>query len=141
MPRPYSIDLRERAVRLVRSSRSCRSVAVTLNLGVSTVIRWAAQMRETGSVTPGKMGGHRPHLISGGHERWLRERMAPGDFTLRELQQELAYRGLTVDERTVWNSVHRRAGFSFKENRFGSGAEARGGSATSGALGPAPRWG
>lgn len=140
MPRPYSMDLRDRATRLVRSGESCRSVAATLNLGVSTVIRWAARLRETGSAAPGKMGGHRPYLISGADERWLLERIAPGDFTLRELQQGLADRGLKVDERTVWNFVN-RMGFSFKKNRTGRRAEAREGRAPSGAMVQASRWG
>ena len=96
-------------------------------------------MRETGSLAPGKMGGHRPYLISGADERWLLERIAPGDFTLRDLQQGLAARGLKVDERTVWSFVH-RAGFSFKKNRTGRRTEAREGRAASGAMVQAPRW-
>jgi len=38
-------------------------------------------LRETGSVAPGKMGGHRPKLISGRHRTWLLQRIKEGDFT------------------------------------------------------------
>lgn len=139
MPRPCSMDLRDRAIRLVRSGESCRCVAGTLNLGVSTVIRLGRRGCVRRAAWPGKMGGHRPYLISGADERWLLERIAPGDFTLRDLQQGLAARGLKVDERTVWSFVH-RAGFSFKKNRTGRRTEAREGRAASGAMVQAPRW-
>ena len=46
--------------------------------------------RETGSVAPGQMGGHRPKSISGEHRTWLLERMRERDFTLRGLVAELA---------------------------------------------------
>jgi len=123
MGKPYSMDLRERVVRRVEAGESCRSVARVFDLGEATVIRWVRRKRETGSFAPGQMGGHRPYLISGAQEEWLRARIKTGDFTLRELTIELADRGLKVDERTVWAFVH-RAGLSFKKNRAGDRAEA-----------------
>ena len=140
MGRPYSMDLRERVIRRVEAGASCRSVAQAFDLGEATVIRWARRKRETGTIAPGQMGGHRPFLISGVHRDWLLARMKSGDFTLRELTFELAERGLSVDERTVWAFVH-RAGLSFKKNRAGNRAKAPKGGATPDTVETVSRWG
>ena len=75
-------------------------------------------MRETGSVAPGQMGGHKPKAISDEYRAWLLERAKAGDFTLRGLVAELAERGLKVDYRAVWNFVHAEK-LSFKKKRGG----------------------
>jgi len=87
-----------------------------LILGESTVIRWVARKRATGSVAPGQMGGHRPYLIEGQDADFLRSRFAEGDVTIKQLVKELADRDVAVDARTVW-AFARREGFSFKKNR------------------------
>lgn len=140
MGSPYSVDLRERAVALVESGASCHHSARVFDVGISSVIRWVDRKRRTGSVAPGQMGGHRPYLISGDHETWLSARITCGDFTLRELTQELAERGLKVDERTVWAFVH-RAGLSYKKNRAGRGAKAPGYRAVPGSVETPSGWG
>lgn len=107
MAKPYSIDLRERVVRAVeRDGLSRRQAASRFGVAVSTVIGWVDQFRETGSLAPGQMGGHRPKKISGGHREWLLQRCRSEDFTLRGLVAELAQRGLQVDYRPVWEFVH-----------------------------------
>jgi transposase len=55
---------------------------------------WVRRLRETGSVAPGQMGGHKPKAISGDHRTWLLEPTKTRDFTLRGLVAELAERGL-----------------------------------------------
>ena len=80
-------------------------------------INWVNRLRETGSVAPGKMGGHKPRAISGEHRVWLLERIKDGDFTLRGLVVELAERGLKVDYRSVWEFVHAEK-LSFKKKRW-----------------------
>src|SRR3977135_978502 len=84
MRKPYSMDLRERAMRRVAAGESARSVAAVLKVSVSSVIKWAQRLRRTGSVAPGKMGGHRSLRVSGEHRTWLLVRVA-GDpnVTLR----------------------------------------------------------
>jgi putative transposase len=72
------------------------------------------RLRQTGSVAPGKMGGHKPKLIAGEHRVWLLRRVEERDFTLRGLVAELAERGLKVDYRSVWNFVHAEK-LSFKK--------------------------
>jgi transposase len=76
------------------------------------------RQQKTGSVAPGKMGGHRPKAISGEHRLWVLQRTKAGDFTLRGLVAELAERGLKVDYRSVWEFVHAEK-LSFKKKRGG----------------------
>src|SRR6185295_7785276 len=72
MGKPYSDDLRERVVSAVVSGGlSCNQAAKQFGVGISTAINWVRRLRETGSVAPGKMGGHKPRAISGEHRVWL----------------------------------------------------------------------
>jgi len=119
MGKPYSIDLRERVVAAVLSGGlSCNRAAKQFGVGISTAINWVKRQRETGSVAPGKMGGHKPKAISGEHRLWLLRRIKEGDFTLRALVVELGERG--VDYRSVWEFVHAEK-LSFKKKRGGWG--------------------
>jgi transposase len=106
MGRPYSNDLRERVVAAVETGGLSRhQAAAQFGVGISTAINWVQRARQTGSVAPGKMGGHKPKSITGAHRDWLLARLQEGGFTLRELVTELAGRGLKVDYRTVWEFV------------------------------------
>jgi transposase len=118
MARPYSMDLRERAVAAVEGGMSRNAAARQFRVAISTVIKWMARYRATGSVAPGQMGGYKPRSIRGEHEAWLLERIKRGDYTLRGLVAELGERGLKVDYRSVWTFVHEQ-GQSFKKNRAG----------------------
>ncbi len=115
MTRPYSMDLRERAVARILAGESVRSVAAVLSVSAATVVRWAGRYRATGSVAPGKIGGYKVGILSGGNRDWLIERTA-SDFTLRGLVAELAIRGVKVDYVQVWRFVHAE-GLSFKKKR------------------------
>ena len=115
MGKPYSVDLRKRVVAAVETGgMSCHRVAAQFGVGVSTAINWVRRLRETGSVAPGQMGGHKPKKISGKQRDWLLERTKERDFTLRGLVVELAERGLKVDYRSVWEFVHAE-NLSFKK--------------------------
>jgi transposase len=117
MGKPYSIDLRERVVAAVMTGGLSRNrAAKQFGVGISTAINWVKRLRETGSVAPGKMGGHKPKAISGEHRFWLLHRIKDGDFSLRGLVAELAERGLKVDYRSVWEFVHAEK-LSFKKKR------------------------
>jgi putative transposase len=119
MARPYSVDLRERVVAaVVEGGLSRRQAAVHFDVATSTVIRWVRQFHDTGSVAPGKIGGHKPKTITGAHHNWLVARCREREFTLRGLVAELAERGCRVDYRSVWNFVHAEK-LSFKKNRGG----------------------
>jgi len=118
MPKPYSLDLRERAVARVAAGETVRSVAAVLRVSVASVVKWSQRHRRTGSAAPGRMGGYRPRVLLA-HRDWIVARVSDGqDFTLRGLQAELAERGVKVDYRTVWSFIHAE-GLSFKKNRAG----------------------
>jgi putative transposase len=114
MTRPYSMDLRERAVARVLAGESVRSVAAKLSISAASVVRWSQRQRRTGSAAPDKIGGHRRPVLAD-HRAWLIER-AKSDFTLRGLVAELAERGVAVDYVQVWRFVHAE-GLSFKKKR------------------------
>jgi putative transposase len=102
-------------------------------VGISTAINWVKRQQQTGSVAPGKMGGHRQKAISGEHRLWVLQRTKSGDFTLRGLVAELAERGLKVDYRSVWEFVHAEK-LSFKKKRGGWRARSSRRRATAGAM-------
>lgn len=114
MSRPYSMDLRDRAIARVLAGESVRSVAGALSISAATVVRWSGRHRATGSAAPWKIGGHKVGILAG-HRDWLIER-AKQDFTLRGLVAELATRGVKVDYVQVWRFVHAE-GLSFKKKR------------------------
>src|ERR1700756_3532278 len=84
MPRPYSTDLRERAVEAVESGASRREIAETFKVGVSSVIRWCQRWSETGSVAPKRSGGSVSPLEE--HSDWILALIAKQpDLTLEEI--------------------------------------------------------
>ena len=102
MPKPYSSDLRQRAIVLVEGGRSRRAVARLLDLDKSTVILWVKEFRATGKQSAAAMGGRRRFALL--HERdWLLARVsAAPDLTTRALRSELAERGTKVSYDAVW---------------------------------------
>jgi len=133
MGKPYSMDLRERVVAAVAGGMSRNRAAKQFGIGISTAINWVKRLDKTGSVAPGKMGGHKPKAISGEHRLWVLQRIKNGDFTLRGLVSELAARGLKVDYRSVWEFVHAEK-LSFKKKRGGWRARSSGRGAAAGAV-------
>ena len=134
MAKPYSLDLRERVVAAVEQDGLSRHEAASrFCVGVSTAIAWVRRFRQTGTVAPGQMGGHKPKAIRAEHEVWLRGRLRERDFTLRGLVAELAGRGLKVDYHAVWTFAHAE-GVSFKKNRARQRAGSPRRGATAGAV-------
>jgi transposase len=94
MASPLSIDLRRRVVGAVSDGMSCREAAAHFRVGVSSAIRWVAQARETGGVTPKPQGGdRRSQAIEAQAERILTLIAAKSDSTLEELKAALAADG------------------------------------------------
>lgn len=123
MARPLSMDLRKRLIEAVECDGiSLRAAAARFGVAPSSAVKWMQRHRDTGSVAPGKIGGHKPNILSGGHEAWLIQRTQT-DFTLRGLVVELAERGVKVDYVQVWRFVHSRD-LSFKKKRTSSRATA-----------------
>ena len=114
MTRPLSMDLRERVVAAVLAGESCRSVAVRFGVSVSSVVKWSQRHRATGSVAPGKMGGHRKRVLEP-HRAFILERIGQtSHLTLHKLAEELAAHGVRVSHNAVWQFM-RREGLRFKK--------------------------
>ena len=105
MTRPYSEDLRERAY----CAMSWGDDALDREGAADQPIlrfEMAEAKRETGSLTPGQIGGHKKRTLSGDAAEWLQARCRSGPFTTRGLTAELAARGIKTDRRAVWVFLH-----------------------------------
>jgi transposase len=117
MTRAYSMDLRERVADAVLSGSTVREAASRFGVAASTAVRWSRQKRATGSVTPGKMGGHRrPFLREQARIFIVRRIEHKPDLTVRALQAELLEEGLKVSHDTVWKCL-KSEDLSCKKNR------------------------
>ena len=115
MAAPLSNDLRERVVAAIGSGASCRSVAARFGVAVSSVVKWSQRHRATGSVAPGKMGGHRRRVLEPHRDFIVGRINQTPHLTLHGLKEELAARGVKVSHNAVWLFL-RREGLSFKKN-------------------------
>jgi len=115
MTRALSNDLRERVIAAASAGESCRSVAVRFGVAVSSVVKWSQRYRATGSVAPGKMGGHCKPVLEP-HRAFILQRISQTPhLTLHALKDELAARGVKVSHNTVWLFLQRE-GMRFKKN-------------------------
>ena len=116
----YSLDLRKRAVAYGLNHGSGKASAL-FQISRATAVRWASQLRQTGKVSIGKVGGHRKPLLEK-QEDWLRQRIASKNHvTLRGLQTELSERGIAVSYGALWKFVH-RLNLSFKKKPLRRGS-------------------
>ncbi len=128
MPKPYSMDLRERAMARLAAGETTYEVAEALSVAVSSVIKWSARDRQYGSPAPAKMGGYRRRAISGVYRDMVLAAVAKkAHVTLRELVALLASVGLKVHQASVSRFL-KHEGKSYKKNaiRLGAG-KAKGG--------------
>ncbi|MGI9364006.1 MAG: IS630 family transposase [Rhizobiaceae bacterium] len=114
MTKPYSVDLRERAVNALIAGETARVVAARFKVATSSVIKWHKLYRETGSVEPGKVGGHRKPVLDAHRAFILDQIERTPHLTLHGLKDILAARGVVVSHNTVWVFL-RRKGLSFKK--------------------------
>ena len=137
MMRPYSEDLRERALWLAERGATTRVIGDALKISPSCVSKWRKLQRETGGLKHGKIGGHKTPVLSGATAQWLRERTDSGPFTLRKLTAELATRGIKTHHMAVRLFV-RAEGLSFKKNSAADGTVPPGHRPQTGALEGSP---
>jgi transposase len=114
MTRPYSNDLRERVVAAVEGGASCRAVAARFGVAVSSVVKWHQRYRRTGSVAPGKMGGHRRRLLEPHRDFIVEQLRQVPHLTLHRLKDELAAHGVMISHNAIWQFL-RREGLRFKK--------------------------
>ena len=120
----HSLDLRKRIIEAVRSGSSARAVARWFGVSASSAITLVSRWRETGSYAPGQVGGQKQRKLAG-HEDWLHEVMASEpDITLRELQDRLAAKGITISRQSINDTLH-ALGYRFKKNGARGGPRTR----------------
>ncbi len=107
MTRPYSNDPRERVPRALLDGEPTHSVAARFGVSVSSVPKRVERNRATGSVTPGRVGGHRPWLLDP-DRKGVRSLVAVTPrLTLDRLQEQLASQGSLVRRDTIWRFLRR----------------------------------
>ena len=115
MSKLYSLDLRTRVAAFAIAHKSTQLAATTFSVSKATAVRWAKQLRDTGGVAIGKVGGHKKLILLDQGE-WIAGRIASEPHvTLRTLQSELGAKGVIVSYGALWNFVHAQD-LSFKKN-------------------------
>ncbi|MDE0201022.1 MAG: hypothetical protein OXK73_01145, partial [Rhodospirillaceae bacterium] len=74
-----------------------RQVAARFGVSVSSVPKWVARFRATGSVVPGKVGGHRPWLLEPHRELVHRLVAETPHLTIDRLRDLLAAAGISAN--------------------------------------------
>jgi transposase len=122
MPKPYSTDLRERAVEAVENGASRREAAEIFRVGISSVIRWCQSWSETGSVVPKRAGGSVSPLEE--HSDWILGLIAKQpDLTIKEIL--IAMRKERIfGSQSALQRFFARHDVSFKKNSARSRAKA-----------------
>ena len=101
MTKTCSNDLRERVVAAMREGGSCRAVAERFDVAPSSVVKWTQRFQTTGSIAPGKRGGHKKHVLEA-HQDFIFKRAHEAEhLTSRSLRDELAGNGVIVSHDTV----------------------------------------
>lgn len=115
MPRPLSMDLRERIAGAVHSGLSCNQAAARFAVAPSTAIKLMQAEARTGSLAPKRMGGHRKAILAP-HEDMVRALVAETpDATLAELREVLRRKKIKVG-RSALAAFLAKLGLSFKKN-------------------------
>ena len=117
MPAAYSLDLRERVIDAVEAGASRRRAAAVFKVSISTVIRWAKRVAETGSYAPLPSGGDHKSKDVEAHKDWLLSVItAEPDLTLEEIQGRLkATHDLPKSQSCLWRFFARHD-VTFKKN-------------------------
>jgi transposase len=117
MTAPMSQDLRQRIVRAVAQGSSARQAAERFEVSPSAAVKLMQRVRQTGSTTPDKIGGHRRPLLEP-HADVLREMVeSKKGITLREIQARLAEQGVEVKALSTIADMLHRLGLSHKKRR------------------------
>jgi transposase len=100
MERPYSDDLRRRAIEAVDAGASRREAAERFDTSTSTVINWMRRWREHGSATAKPSGGRISPLEK--HAKWLLSLVSrQADRTLDEVVAAMVKRRIAGSRSAV----------------------------------------
>lgn len=122
MPKPYSLDLRERVVRFVEDGHSRRAAAAHFKVSVSFAVNLMKAVRTRGSFAPKPLGGRRHAKLEPHRSFLLAQVVEKADITMPELAAELAAAtGEKVDPASLSRWLI-RAGYRFKKKSAGKRA-------------------
>ncbi len=114
MGKPYSEDLRRSVVESIESGMTYEEVAESCAVSISSVSRFLARWRRTGSVAPEKFGGYKGYVLEPYKDRLARWITAQPDLTLAEIEARLAKDKVVVSQAAIFRFL-RHLGFSFKK--------------------------
>ena len=116
MPKPYSLDLRERVVRAIEDGITREAAAERFEIGISTVGRYIRRKAEKGTLEPEQFGGYKPYALAD-HENLIRGWVAgSSDLTLKQLKERLEEHGIEASQTAIFNFLE-HLDLSFKKNR------------------------
>ena len=123
MPRPYSIDLRERVIEAIAAGASRRETAEQFGLSPSVVIIWAQRWEATGSIAPTPTGGSVSPLDE--HEDFILGLIKEQPDMLDEIVAALAKAKIGGSRTAVWRFFDRHGTLYAEEQRRADVARAR----------------
>src|SRR5258708_3235188 len=106
MGKPYSEDLRVRVVRAGQHGGTIPEIAEQFGVSISSVVRFRRLHRETGSVSPAKIGGYKGYALAA-HEDLIRQLLAEQpDIALAEIKAILATENVMVGQSSISRFLH-----------------------------------
>ena len=122
MPRPYSLDLRERVAGFVKAGHSRRAAASHFDVSVSFVVKLVAAFGTSGRLDPKPSGGRRHAKLEPHRAFLLAQVQAQDDITMPELALALeAQTGMKANPASLSRWLIRN-GYRFKKNIAGERA-------------------
>ena len=116
---PLSQDLRRRIVRAVQKGCSIRQAAARYEVSPSAAVKLMRRLRQTGSMVPERIGGHRRPVLEP-HQDLLRSLVdAKSGITLAEIQAELRARGIEVQALSTIQLMLKGMDLTYKKRRSG----------------------
>ena len=132
MPKPYSMDLRQRVIESIQAGASRREAAELYGISPSIAVLWAQRWNTTGSIEARPTGGSVSPLED--HAAFLLALVTEQpDLTLNEIVAAMARVGIVSSRTAVWR-FYDRHGFTYKKNSVRGGAKTRRGSSRAPAL-------
>ena len=124
MPKPCSLELRERVVDAVESGASRREAAEWYDVSASSAIKWMQRRQATGSIAAKPSGGSISPLEA--HADFLLALIVKQpDLTLDEIGTAMRKRRIAGSRVAVWR-FYKRHNISFKKKPAGGGARTSG---------------
>lgn len=119
MGRAYSMDLRERVIAAYLADEgTIETIAARFGVGRTTVVKWAALHRATGSVEPRKGRPGPPSTVSPRHVAALRTIISRRpDLTYEELTERWNRALGTTHHRSTTVRTVLRLGYTLKKSR------------------------